>query len=99
MLGPLPHEELPYLAEGKRGRHDTNQDIESVLHQLVLLHQDRLWGLQESPAQHLQLPLAEPPEFVEGVPSCLGEVGLVSVARGAVWETGVGGQQAEQQAP
>lgn len=78
---------LAYLAEGKCGRHDPNQDVQRIFHQLTLLHQDRLWGLQQTPAQHLQLPVAEPAEPVEGVPPGLREVGLLSVARGAVWET------------
>ena len=43
----------PYLAEGECGRHDPDQDIQCVFHQFTLLHQDRLRGLQEAPAQHL----------------------------------------------
>lgn len=78
---------LAYLAEGKRGRHDPNQDIQRIFHQLTLLHQDGLWGLQQAPAKHLQLPVVEPAEPVEGIPSGLREVGLLSVARGAAWET------------
>lgn len=76
--------ERPHLAEGERGRHDPDQDVQGILYQLVLLHQDGPRGMQEAPAEHLQLPVAEPAEPVEGIPSCLSEVGLFSVAWGAV---------------
>lgn len=82
--GTVTAHERPHLAEGERGGHDPNEDVQGILHQLVLLHQDGPRGLQEAPAEHLQLPLAEPAEPVEGVPSCLSEVGLFSVSWGAV---------------